>query len=128
MKTPKPYVWAAAILAIAFSNPARSAEAWLCEYANYRHTGTVQSGFQAEGDRLIENSGDVISSYHLLEDSKTAIVATKGGSYASDPWVMGFLLMIRKETGQFALITAPIGSETVKQTGKCHLSGGQNLN
>jgi len=128
MKIPRPYVWVVALAAMALSSAAQSAETWFCEYTNYRHTGTDQSWFRVEGDRVIENSGDAIVSYHLLEDSKTAIVATKGGSYASDPWVMGFLLMIRKETGQFAMVTAPIGSETVKQTGQCHLSGGQNSN
>ena len=124
----KPHLLAAAAI-LASSSPAWSAETWYCEYANFRHTGTDQSLFHVEGNRLIENSGDVVGEYQVLEDSKAAIVATKGGSYASDPGVMGFLLMIQKATGQFLLTTASIGSagsEAGKQTGHCRPSSGQN--
>ncbi len=121
MKELKPYIW----LLIAFfsltSSPLKAAEMWGCEYSNYRHTGNQQSFFHVEGGRLVENSGDVVDEFRLLEDSETAIVAAKGGSYTSEPKVMGFLLMIRKDTGQIALITASIGRENGKQAGHCRL-------
>jgi hypothetical protein len=64
-------------------------------------------------------SGDAIVHFDILENSEAAIVAAKGGSYASEPKVMGFLLMLRKDTGDFVLATASTGDTNARQTGKC---------
>jgi len=48
----------------------QAANKWLCEFETYRHDGgTEVSTFRVEGSRLIENSGDVIVEYQLLENS-----------------------------------------------------------
>jgi hypothetical protein len=122
MKMPKPHAFMMiAIFALA-STPLRAGEKWSCVYTNYRQTGKEESSFQVDGNRLVETSGDAIVDYQLLENSTDAIVATKGSSYAGDPWVMGFLVMIRKQTGEFVLATASVGSTNGRQTGQCHLS------
>jgi hypothetical protein len=98
----------------------QAANKWLCEFETYRHDGgTEVSTFRVEGSRLIENSGDVIVEYQLLENSDAAIVAAKGASYSSAPSVMGFLVMIDKKNGRFLLATAPIGETDTSQTGTC---------
>ena len=110
-----------AILVLSSSSVCR-AETWYCEYDAYRHDGSkVRDSFHVEGSHLLDHSGDVIVDYQILENSKTAVVAAKGRGYASEPWVMGFLVMIRKDTGGFLLVTASMGDTNARQTGTCRL-------
>lgn len=110
----------AAIFGFAIT-PLRAGEAWQCEY-RAEHMGQIVSLFHVEGSQLVQNSGDVIVNYQLLENSDVAIVAAKGGSYASAPKVMGFLVMIEKDTGEFVFTTDSVGPETVSSRGKCVLT------
>jgi hypothetical protein len=99
--------------------PVHAAEIWSCEYTGFRSPAKEWSQFRVEGNHLVEVSGDALTDYQILENSKTAIVAAKGGSYSSEPTVMSFLVMIKKETGAFALITASLGSLNSRQDGLC---------
>jgi len=109
-----------AIYLILGSSSLRAAETWECAYSSYRAPSReIESTLRIESSDISETSGDVIVSYHILENSDAAIVAAKGGSYASEPKVMGFLLMLRKDTGDFVLATASTGDTNARQTGKC---------
>ena len=120
--------FAAAVICVLSSSASHAAEAWDCEYSAYRPQETKQqSFFRLEGNRLAEYSGDAITGYQVLENSETAIVAAKGGSYASEPRVMGFLVLIKKDTGDFILVTASIGELNGSQTGHCRRIEGANL-
>ncbi len=69
----------------------------------------------------MEESGDAVVEYKLIENDKASVVAAMGGSYASEPRVMGFILLINKETGEFVLTTSSIGALNNRQTGSCRL-------
>jgi len=99
--------------------PAAADVWWSCDYSSFRGDGKDQGYFHVIGDQLEEASGDVILDFKLLEDSEKAIVAAKGGSYASGPAIMGFLVMINKKTGEFILTTSSTGSVNGRQTGNC---------
>lgn len=102
------------------STPGAASEYWRCDYASGAHPSM---SFHVEGDRVIENSGDVTLDYKLLENSNTALVAAKGGGYASEPRVAGFLLLINKETGQMVASVASTSSVETwnrRDTGMCH--------
>ena len=107
------------------SGPARATEAWLCNYSRFnaqKPSGAgLQSLFRVKGDRLVEESGDAVVEYKLIENDKASVVAAMGGSYASEPRVMGFILLINKETGEFVLTTSSIGALNNRQTGSCRL-------
>ena len=102
------------------SSPSHATEKWSCEYAPYRpEMAKVVSSFRVEGRQLIQYSGDAIVNYQLLEDSKGAIVAANEVSYAFEPWVIGRLVMIRKDTGDFLFVTASMGKTNARQAGTC---------
>lgn len=105
---------------VLISAPLQAAEIWDCEYSNYQQTGKLKGRFHVEGDRLIEQTDDVVNGYQLLQDTVAAIVGAKGGGYGANPRVMGSLLMIKKATGEFLLITDSIGPAHGRQTGQCH--------
>lgn len=112
-------VFAATVLL--WSEPPFAAERWSCEFSSYSDASKEQADFEIVGDHLIEHSGDAIVDYQVLTNSKTAIVAAKGGDYASEPWLMGFLVLIHKATGKFVLTTASVGHTNAHQVGLCHL-------
>ena len=104
------------------SGSVRAAETWDCEYSDFQKSSKRESWFHVEGGQLVEASGDAIVKYELLEDSDATVVAAKGGHYASDPHVMGLLLMIDKGTGKFLMTTASLGAVNGQQDGKCRLA------
>lgn len=104
---------------------AKANERWLCRFEPLKSgDAPEESIYWIRGSDLVEQSGDVISEYKLVADDAGSLVATKGGSYASDPSPLAFTVMIDKRSGRFSLHTTAIGSPSRSQQGVCQKRSG----
>jgi hypothetical protein len=115
------YGWAVISL---LATPLR-AEIWSCDFSGFQLHTKEHSDFRVSGELLFqEGRGISTDPFHILENSKTAIVAAKGGTYAMfeptpSPSINSAVVMINKATGDFVFTIAEIGPANDRTTGKC---------